>query len=133
MNQLGEIQAIGGATAKIEGFFDVCRGMAGGLTGDQGVIIPAANSINLMLRDDVVAAVAQGRFHIWPVRTVDEGIALLTGVAAGERGADGAYPPDSVNGRVDRKLRELAEKLRGFGADLTPLPPLLNCDSGEGG
>ena len=79
--------------------------------------------MNLMLRDDVVAAVGQGRFHIWPVRTVDEGIELLTGFAAGERDADGVYPPGSVNGRVDRKLRELAEKLRSFGADLTP-PPL---------
>ena len=70
---------------------------------------------HLMLRDDVVDAVAQGLFHIWPVRTVDEGIELLTGVPAGERDADGAYPPDSVNGRVDRQLRELAEKLEAFG------------------
>lgn len=115
VNQNGEIQAIGGATIKIEGFFDVCRAMPGGLTGDQGVIIPAANACNLMLREDVIQAVAAGRFHIWPVRTVDEGIALLTGAPAGERGPDGAYPPDSVNGRVDRKLRELAEKLQNFG------------------
>ncbi len=135
VNQFGEIQAIGGATAKIEGFFDVCRGMPDGLTGDQGVIMPAANAVNLMLREDVVAAVSQGRFHIWPVRTVDEGIELLTGVAAGERDADGVYPPDSVNGRVDRKLRELAEKLRSFGADLTPLPSSPDdgkMSSGEG-
>ncbi len=115
VNQHGEIQAIGGATVKIEGFFDVYRAMPGGLTGEQGVILPVTNAANLMLRDDVVAAVAEGRFHIWPVRTVDEGIALLTGVPAGERDADGAYPPDSVNGRVDRKLRELAEKLQNFG------------------
>ncbi|MGQ9491087.1 MAG: AAA family ATPase [Anaerolineae bacterium] len=118
VNQHGEIQAVGGVTAKIEGFFDVCRAMPGGLTGDQGVIIPAANVPNLMLREDVVAAVAAGRFHIWPVRTVDEGIELLTGVPAGERGPDGAYPPDTVNGRVDRKLRELAEKLQSFGQKL---------------
>jgi lon-related putative ATP-dependent protease len=111
VNQRGEIQAIGGATAKIEGFFDVCRGMPGGLTGDQGVILPAANVANLMLREDVVEAVAQGTFHIYPVRSVDEGIEILTGVAAGERGPDGAYPPDSVNGRVDDRLRTLAERL----------------------
>jgi len=111
VNQRGEIQAIGGATTKIEGFFDVCRAMPGGLTGEQGVILPAANVPNLMLRDDVVEAVAQGRFHIYPVRTVDEGIEILTGIPAGEREPDGAYPPDSVNGRVDRKLRALAEKL----------------------
>lgn len=115
VNQNGEIQAIGGATAKTEGFFDVCRGMPGGLTGNQGVIIPAANVTNLMLREDVVEAVSGGRFHIWPAYTVDEGIAILTGVPAGERDANGAYPPDTVNGRVDRKLRELAEKLQSFG------------------
>ncbi len=115
VNQHGEVQAIGGATIKIEGFFDVCRAMAGGLTGDQGVIIPAANAATLMLREDVVEAVAGGKFHIWAVRHVDEAIELLTGVPAGERGPDGAYPPDSVNGRVDRQLRELAEKLQSFG------------------
>jgi hypothetical protein len=115
VNQQGQIQAIGGATAKVEGFFDVCRSMPGGLTGEQGVIIPAANVPTLMLRSDVVEAVAAGQFHIWPVRTVDEGIALLTGVEAGERDTDGAYPPDSVNGRVDRKLHDLANKLQRFG------------------
>jgi lon-related putative ATP-dependent protease len=115
VDQKGVIQAIGGATAKIEGFFEICRAMPGGLTGEQGVIIPATNVVNLMLRDELVDAVAAGKFHIWPVHTVDEGIALLTGVAAGERGPDGAYPPDSVNGRADRKLRDLAEKLQSFG------------------
>jgi lon-related putative ATP-dependent protease len=115
VNQRGEIQAIGGATTKIEGFFDVCRAMPGGLTGEQGVLVPATNVSNLMLREDVVEAVAQGKFHIWPVRTIDEGIELLTGVPAGERDPDGAYPGETVNGRVDRKLRELAEKLQSFG------------------
>ncbi len=115
VNQWGAVQAIGGATLKVEGFFDVCRAMPGGLTGEQGVIVPAANVPNLMLRDDVVAAVAAGRFHIYPVRTVDEGIEILTGVPAGERGPDGTYPADTVNGRVDRRLRELAEKLQQFG------------------
>ncbi len=115
VNQWGEVQAIGGATLKVEGFFDVCRAMPGGLTGDQGVIVPAANVPNLMLREDVAAAVEAGRFHIYPVRTVDEGITILTGVPAGERGPDGTYPADTVNGRVDRRLRELAEKLQQFG------------------
>jgi predicted ATP-dependent protease len=127
VNQRGEIQAIGSATLKIEGFFDVCRAMSpparsvepgradgdlrpGGLTGEQGVIIPAANVANLMLREDVVQAVAEGKFHIYPVRTVDEGIEILTGVPAGERGPDGTYPPDSVNGKVDRRLHALAEE-----------------------
>jgi lon-related putative ATP-dependent protease len=110
VNQRGEIQAIGGATAKIEGFFDVCRAMPGGLPGDQGVILPAANVRNLMLRDDVVEAVARGVFHVYPVRTVDEGIEILTGAPAGQRDPDGAYPTGSVNGRVDARLRALAEK-----------------------
>ncbi len=116
VNQRGEIQAIGGATLKIEGFFDVCRAMLGGLTGDQGVIVPAANVPNLMLREDVADAVAAGRFHIYPVHTVDEGIEVLTGMPAGEPGPDGAYPPDSVNGRVDARLRDLAEKSRENGS-----------------
>ena len=111
VNQRGEVQAIGGATLKIEGFFDVCRAMPGGLTGEQGVIVPAANVPNLMLREDVADAVAAGQFHIYPVRTIDEGIELLTGIPAGERVApDGAYPPDSINGRIEGRLRELAEK-----------------------
>ena len=110
VNQRGEVQAIGGATLKIEGFFDVCRAMPGGLTGEQGVIVPAANVPNLMLRDDVADAVAAGQFHIYPVRTIDEGIELLTGIPAGERGPDGAYPPDSINGRIEGRLRDLAEK-----------------------
>jgi Lon-like ATP-dependent protease len=89
--------------------------MPDGLTGEQGVIVPAANVPHLMLREDVAEAVAAGRFHIYPVRTADEGIEILTGVPAGERGPDGAYPADTVNGRVDRQLRSLAEKLQQFG------------------
>jgi lon-related putative ATP-dependent protease len=115
VNQHGEIQAIGGVTAKVEGFFDTCSAMPGGLAGDQGVLIPASNAAHLMLRDDVVESVAAGLFHIWTASSVDEGIALLTGEQAGERGPDGSYPAGSVNGRVDRKLRELAQKLQGFG------------------
>jgi lon-related putative ATP-dependent protease len=115
VNQRGEIQAIGGATVKIEGFFDVCRAMSGGLTGEQGVILPAVNVPNLMLRDDVVEAVAQGKFHVYPVRTVDEGIEILTGVTAGERDPEGVYPPDSVNGRVDGRLRVLGKNTEESG------------------
>ena len=102
-------------THKIEGFFDACKAAKGGLTGEQGVVLPASNVANLMLRDDVVQAVAEGKFHIWPVTTIDEGIEILTGVPAGERDEDGQYPEDSVNGRVDRKLFELAERLQRFG------------------
>ena len=90
VNQHGEIQAIGGVNEKIEGFFDICR--ARGLTGNQGVLIPKANVQHLMLRRDVVEACAAGKFAIYPVTTIDEGIALLTGLAAGERGSDGVLP-----------------------------------------
>ncbi|HXG50439.1 MAG TPA: ATP-binding protein [candidate division Zixibacteria bacterium] len=110
VNQNGEIQAIGGINRKIEGFYDVCR--IKGLTGTQGVLMPRANLRNLMLRPDVVEAVGAGRFHIYAVATVDEGIEVLTGVEAGRRGPDGRYPEDSVNGRVEKKLQRYAEQLR---------------------
>ncbi|MCS6843578.1 MAG: AAA family ATPase [Caldilineales bacterium] len=118
VNQHGEIQAIGGVTAKVEGFFDVCK--AKGLTGEQGVIIPEANVSNLMLREEVVQAVAAGQFHIYPVRTVDEGIAILTGRPAGERGPDGKFPPDTVNRLVDDALADLAMRLKNFGRPSKP-------------
>ncbi len=111
VNQRGEVQPIGGATAKIEGFFDVCR--TKGLTGDQGVLIPAQNVENLNLRQDVVQAVREGQFHIYQVRTVDEGIELLTGVPAGEK-VDGRYPEGTVNGRVAKRLEELARIYQEF-------------------
>ncbi len=114
VNQHGEIQPIGGVTEKIEGFFALCK--ARGLTGDQGVIIPAQNVDNLMLKDEVLEAVEKGLFHIYAIRTVEEGITLLTGVPAGERGPDGTYPEDTVFGRVDRRLRAYAEGLARFGA-----------------
>jgi predicted ATP-dependent protease len=101
VNQLGDIQAIGGVNEKIEGFFDLCRSR--GLTGEQGVLIPESNVKNLMLREDVVEAVAAGKFAVYPVRTVDEGIALLTGLAA-----------DTVHARVEARLSEFAEKARAF-------------------
>src|SRR5256712_3604024 len=109
VNQWGEVQAIGGANEKIEGFFDVCR--VRGLTGQQGVLIPAANVRNLILRADVIEAVAQGKFHIYPIRMIDEGIALLTGVRAGTAEEEG-----TVNGLVSRRLRDLAIGLKSFGA-----------------
>jgi len=108
VNQRGEVQPVGGVTRKIEGFFDVCK--VKGLTGEQGVIIPAQNVKNLMLRDDVVEAVREERFHIYPVKTVGEGIAILTGVEAGEREEDGSYPEGTVNWAVEKRLRELAEE-----------------------
>jgi predicted ATP-dependent protease len=112
INQWGEVQAIGGVNEKIEGFFDVC--LARGLTGTQGVIIPAANRQHLMLREDVVEAVQGGRFAVHGIKTADEGIALLTGLEAGQRGADGRYGAETVNGRVEAKLRGFAERGRGF-------------------
>jgi lon-related putative ATP-dependent protease len=112
VNQHGEVQAIGGANQKIEGFFDLCN--ARGLTGDQGVLIPATNVKHLMLRREVVEAVEAGRFHIYPVRTIDEGIELLTGVEAGIAGEDGHFPAGTVNERVARRLRELTEAQIAF-------------------
>jgi len=107
VNQWGEVQAIGGANEKIEGFYDVCRIL--GLTGTQGVMIPIANVRNLVLRPDVVDAVAQGKFHIYPIRTIDEGIELLTGVRAGTVDEEG-----TVNFLVNRRLRQLATTLKNF-------------------
>ena len=112
VNQMGEIQPIGGVYQKIEGMFDVCR--LYGLTGDQGVMIPHQNVKNLMLREDVVEAIRQGRFHIYAVKTVDEGIEILTGQPAGVRGADGDYPTGTVSHLVDRRLQELGQSMRGY-------------------
>jgi predicted ATP-dependent protease len=113
VNQRGEVQPVGGVTKKIEGFFDVCR--IKGLAGGQGVIVPERNVKNLMLRDDVVEAVREGRFHVYPVSTIDEGIAILTGRDAGERQEDGTYPEGTVDYLVDKQLAQLAIKLKDFG------------------
>jgi len=102
VDQFGRVQAIGGVNEKIEGFFDLCRGR--GLDSSHGVLIPAANVHNLMLRDDVVEACAKGEFAVIPVETIDQGIALLTGLPAGERDARGAFPPGSVNRKVEARL-----------------------------
>jgi len=108
VDQRGQIQAIGGVNEKIEGFFDACR--AAGLNGQQGVVIPAANVRHLMLRHDVVAAAAEGRFAIYPIDTVDQGIALLTGIPAGQPDAEGVYPPGTINRRVADRLDAFAAK-----------------------
>ena len=112
VNQLGQIQAIGGVNEKIEGFFELCQ--ARGLTGEQGVLIPQANVKHLMLHQDVVTAVAAGKFHIYPVTTVDDGIELLTGMPAGELDADGNFAVESVNGRIVNRLTKWAKKQRDF-------------------
>ena len=109
VNQHGDIQAIGGVNEKIEGFFDICA--ARGLTGSQGVLIPASNVQHLMLRADVVAACRAGRFAVHAVRTIEEGIALLTGRPAGTRGADGAWSEGSVNAAVEARLAQFARAM----------------------
>jgi predicted ATP-dependent protease len=112
VNQLGKIQPIGGVNYKIEGFFAVCK--AKGLTGEQGVIIPKSNERHLMLKDEVVEAVRSGRFHIWSVETIDQGIGILTGVPAGELLPDGSYPDGSVNCLVDKRLSAMIENMKKF-------------------
>jgi lon-related putative ATP-dependent protease len=112
VNQKGEVQAIGGVNEKIEGFFEVCK--IKGFTGKQGVMIPESNAQNLMLKEEIVEAVRDGKFHIYSVKTIDEGIQVLTGVRAGERQKDGSFEEETVNYRVDKRLREMAEKLKEF-------------------
>ena len=112
VNQAGEVQAIGGATYKIEGFFDVCQ--AKGLTGEQGVMVPESNVRNLTLNREVVDAVRAGQFHIYAVSTIDEGIEVLTGTAAGEADADGQYPEGTIHCLVERRLEEMAERALRF-------------------
>ena len=115
VNQNGEVQAIGGVNEKIEGFFDLCA--ARGLSGKQGVLIPAANVKHLMLRRDVTEAAGEGKFAIYPVATIDEGIEILTGVPAGARDAAGVFPEGSINRRVEDRLIAMAEKRRAYGKD----------------
>jgi predicted ATP-dependent protease len=113
VDQRGQVQAIGGANEKIEGFFDICR--AHGLTGEQGVLIPVSNVKHLMLRQDVMDAVAAGQFQVYPAETIDQGIEFLTGIGAGERDDTGEFPAGSVNQRVEARLVALAEKRLAFG------------------
>ncbi len=114
VNQNGEVQPIGGINEKVEGFYDLCK--AAGKLGNAGVMVPARNVSNLMLRPDVVEAARAGRFHIYAVNTVEEGIAVLTGRVAGDRGPDGNYPAQSIYGLVQQRLRHYAEGLRKFSA-----------------
>jgi lon-related putative ATP-dependent protease len=109
VNQKGQVQAIGGVNQKIEGFFDLCKFR--GLTGDHGVMIPATNVKNLMLREDVVEAVKEGKFHIYPIKKIDEGIEVLTGIPAGEPDGEGNYPEGTINYMAQKKLDEMAELL----------------------
>jgi len=112
VNQFGQAQAIGAVNEKIEGFFDICA--ARGLSGEQGVLIPAANVKHLMLRRDVVAAAEAGRFQIYAVENVDQAVAILTNLPAGEIGVDGDYPEGSINHRVAARLAELTEIRKSF-------------------
>jgi ATP-dependent Lon protease len=112
VNQQGDIQPIGGVNQKAEGFYDVCR--VKGLTGRQGVIIPQENVEDLMLRDDVIDAVRQDKFHIYPVATVEQGIEVLTGVKAGARDPSGKFEEGSAFALVDKRLREMADLMKAF-------------------
>jgi ATP-dependent Lon protease len=109
VNQKGEIQPIGGVNEKIEGFYEVCSFK--GLSGEQGVLIPARNKVDVMLSKNIVNAVQAGRFHIYAINTIDEGIEILTGIKAGRRRKDGKFDKDSVHGRVDERLRRFHEQL----------------------
>ncbi len=112
INQLGDIQPIGGVNEKIDGFFDVCK--AKGMSGDEGVIIPKQNERHLMLRKDVAKAVKDGKFHIYSVGNLDEGLELLLGKKAGQAKKDGSYPPTSVHGMVIKKLKHMTQALKKF-------------------
>lgn len=109
INQLGEIQPIGGVNEKIEGFFDLCTQQPGGLTGDQGVVIPAANVKNLCLKREVIEAAERGAFHVYAIRTADEGLSLLCGMDAGALDGSGTYPAGTVNQMIETRLHALAE------------------------
>jgi predicted ATP-dependent protease len=111
VNQNGEVQPIGGVNEKIEGFYDVCK--AKGLTGKQGVMIPAKNIEDLMLKQEIVDVVKKKKFHIYPVTTIDQGIEILTGVKAGKKTKTG-YEKGSINYLVEKKLKEYAAKMKGF-------------------
>ncbi len=126
VNQKGEVQPIGGLNQKIEGFHDLCRVIS--FTGKQGVVMPARNRQNLMLRDDVVESVRRGDFHVYAVNSVDEALEMLTGVPAGKRQPDGSYPDGSVNARVQARLQEMGEAMREFGRP----PPAADANAQPG-
>jgi lon-related putative ATP-dependent protease len=112
VNQKGDIQAIGGVNQKIEGFYEVCK--AFGLNGKQGVMIPFSNVQNLMLKNEVVEAIKDSKFHIWPVKTIDEGIEVLTGINSGKRKPDGTYEENTINYKVQKTLDEMADRIKEF-------------------
>ena len=114
VNQKGEVQPIGGANEKIEGYFEVCK--ARGLDGQHGVVLPQSNIRNLMLKQEVLDAVKAGKFHIYPVSTIEEGIEVLTGVPAGKQLPNGGYEENTIYGLVDKRLREMAETVKRFQA-----------------
>ncbi len=116
VSQKGEIQPIGGVNYKIKGFFDICRHK--GFTGAQGVIIPSKNVRNLMLDQEVIEAVKEGRFHIWPVATIEEGIEILTAQTAGRQQEDGSYPEGTLFRKVDDRLRQISDIVRAYGKDI---------------
>ncbi len=112
INQKGEVQAIGGVNQKIEGFYEICK--AKGLTGEQGVLVPESNVQNLMLKEEVVQAIKKGKFHVYSVSNVDEGIELLTGIKAGKRLKDGTFEKNTINKRVQNRLDQLAKGVKEF-------------------
>jgi predicted ATP-dependent protease len=112
VSQQGDVQAVGSLNEKVEGFFAVCRER--GLDGKQGVLVPAANVKNLVLRRDVMEALRAGTFHLYAIETVDQGLEALTGLAAGERDALGRFPATTVNGRIEARLADLAQRAAGL-------------------
>lgn len=112
VNQMGQIQPVGGITEKIEGFYQVCR--RAGFTGTQGVLIPRQNAVNLTLSRPVQEALREGRFHIWAVSTIDEGVEVLTGMSAGSPNEKGEFPPDSFNARVRKELQRMARTIKSY-------------------
>jgi ATP-dependent Lon protease len=112
VNQQGDIQPIGGVNQKIEGFYDICR--VKGITGTQGVIIPAENVEDLMLREDVIGAVREGKFHVYPVKRIEEGIEILTGQRAGGRTTKGKFEPGTVFALANARLAQMAKMLKTF-------------------
>ncbi|MDD1776272.1 MAG: hypothetical protein LUP94_02850, partial [Candidatus Methanomethylicus sp.] len=112
VNQRGEVQAIGGVNEKLEGFFEICK--LKGLNGKNGAVIPESNVQNLMLKEEILKAAKEGKFHIYPVKTIDEGIEILTGVPAGKLLPDGTWEKDTVNYLVNKRLREMADRMREF-------------------
>jgi len=112
VNQKGEVQAIGGVNQKFEGYYEKCKAL--GLTGEHGCMIPFSNVQNLMLKEEVVKAIKEGKFHIWPVKTIDEGIEVLTSRPAGAMKEDGTFEEGSINDLVQKRLQAMAEAVKAF-------------------